>query len=583
MTEKLRINSFELTQAEVPAVSGGSRQLKKMKGVLEAVTVNGFHKGKRRLWISTFPTGVYHYPLDPETGNVMQVNPTLFRAESGEPNSIGINGISHMYEDQGENLWIGGRGLHMISSSVQYGKEGSVKTYRHVETDTTSISGESIFQIHPEDETKLWILSNGGLDLLNKEAGLFEHVVKDREFVGSIYRSLEGTLYAGTIQGLYILTREQGRYRLSTAPIWSGGEVSSILEDKMGRLWLRTGVGLVCYDLKQNLAIPLTESDGISSRMAVTIGDFYKISDGRMYTMEDGTFLFDPLTLSVDQNKTKVVLTSLEVNNQTAGIGFQRDHTEFAVKKNISVLDKLIVDHLHNNFAIEFSALEMTAPEKNLYRHQLEGYDNEWILTNHKNRKATYTNLNPGDYVFKVKASNHHGIWNEEETILKITVLPPPWRTNWAYTGYGILLLGLLFGARKVIVQRERLKSNLKLAKVEQEKEHFELEKAKEVDKVKSTFFANISHEFRTPLTLIKGPVQEMMEEFGDHPKVKERMKLVQRNADLVLKLINQLLDLAKLDSGTLTVEKSQNDLNEFLRVVSGSFSSLAFQKKYRS
>jgi signal transduction histidine kinase len=142
-----------------------------------------------------------------------------------------------------------------------------------------------------------------------------------------------------------------------------------------------------------------------------------------------------------------------------------------------------------------------------------------------------------------------------------------------------MLFIGLFYAARKNIVQRERLKSNLKLAKVEQEKEHFELEKAKEVDKVKSTFFANISHEFRTPLTLIKGPVQDLMEEFADHPNVKERLKLVQRNADLVLKLINQLLDLAKLESGTLTVEKSESDLNAFLRVVTNSFSSLAFQK----
>jgi signal transduction histidine kinase len=114
---------------------------------------------------------------------------------------------------------------------------------------------------------------------------------------------------------------------------------------------------------------------------------------------------------------------------------------------------------------------------------------------------------------------------------------------------------------------------------VEQEKEHFELEKAKEVDKMKSTFFANISHEFRTPLTLIKGPVQEVMEELSDHPKIKERLKLAEKNADLVLRLINQLLDLAKLESGTLTVEKSTNDFNSFLSAIVSSFSSLAFQK----
>jgi len=573
------VNSFELIQTELSSMKRGSMQFQKLAGVIDAVALNSFLQGKRRFWISTYPTGVYYYRLDPETGMIMQEKPTLLKAESGNPNSIGINGISHMFEDAEENLWIGGQGLHKISSSAEYGTEGSVTTYSHIAPDTNSISGQSIYQIYPEDDKLLWILSNGGLDLFHKDTGVFEHVVKAREFVTALYRSTEGKLYASTIQGVYDLTKDKGHYRLSITPIWSGGEVSAIQEDKTGRLWLRSEHGLVCYDLKKNLAIPLTESDGIFYTMAVNAGDFHKTSDGELFTIDNGIFLFDPMTLSVDHDKTNVVMTSLEVNNQAPVIGPQGDRAVFAVKKDISVLDKLVVDHRTNNFGIEFSALEMTAPEKNLYQHKLEGYDNEWILTDHKNRKATYTNLDAGHYTFKVRASNHHGIWSEQETTLDIVILPPPWKTTWAYTGYGLLIVGLLIAARKTIVQRERLKSKLKIAKVEQEKEHFELEKAKEIDKVKSTFFANISHEFRTPLTLIKGPVQEMLEDFADHPKVRERMKLVQRNADLVLKLINQLLDLAKLESGTWSIEKSENDLNSFLNVVTSSFSSMAFQK----
>jgi signal transduction histidine kinase len=306
----------------------------------------------------------------------------------------------------------------------------------------------------------------------------------------------------------------------------------------------------------------------------------HKTSSGEILMASvDGVTAFDPAKFQPTRVKTLPVLTSLEVNNSPVIGGKLHGDKDFALPSDISVLEELMIDYKHNNFTIEFSAMEMTAPEKNLYRHKLEGYDNDWIETDFRNRTATYTNLDAGEYTFRVTASNHHGIWGDVEKTLKIKVLPPPWKSTWAYTGYAIIFIGLLYAARKIVVQRERLKSNLKLEKVEREKEHFELEKAKEVDKVKSTFFANISHEFRTPLTLIKGPVQEMLEEYAEHPKIKERMKLVQRNADLVLKLINQLLDLAKLESGTLSVEKTESDLNSFLSVVTNSFSSLAFQK----
>jgi signal transduction histidine kinase/CheY-like chemotaxis protein len=170
-------------------------------------------------------------------------------------------------------------------------------------------------------------------------------------------------------------------------------------------------------------------------------------------------------------------------------------------------------------------------------------------------------------------------VWSAHERKLVIIILPPPWRTWWAYTGYGFLVLGALYAGRRNLLQRERLKSTLKLEQVAREKEHFELEKAQEVDRVKTSFFTNISHEFRTPLTLIKGPVDVLLDKFKDDPDVRARLKMVQQNSDLLLKLINQLLDLAKLESGTLKIEKTQGDLYSFVRAIASSFSSFAAQK----
>jgi ligand-binding sensor domain-containing protein len=433
-TDNFPLNSFELSQAELPRTKGVTKPSRKLKGTLNAVEITELLQGKRRLWISTYPTGVYYYPIDPQTGLVMDMEPTLLGAKGGDPNAIGINGISSMLEDNEGNLWIGGQGLHKIIASATYGADGSVKTYSHNEADTNSISGQTIFHLYAEDDQSLWVATNGGLDLFHKTTGVFEHVIKDPGFVTSIYRRSDGSLLAGTIQGVYNLSKDNGHYRLSAAPIWGGGDVAFMLEDTIGRLWMRTAVGVVCYDYKQKLKIPLTESDGIFYKKSINPGLFDKTSDGKMLLIEDGILIFDPLTLSLEQNKPKVVLTGLEVNNQVPAIGRPQDATIFNVKSHISVLEQLVVDHLHNNFGIEFSALEMTAPERNLYQHKLQGYDNEWIQTDYKNRRATYTNLDPGDYLFRVKASNRHGIWSDVETTLKIKVLPPPWKSNWAYT-----------------------------------------------------------------------------------------------------------------------------------------------------
>ena len=200
----------------------------------------------------------------------------------------------------------------------------------------------------------------------------------------------------------------------------------------------------------------------------------------------EGFSFFDPQSLLVNKAKTHPVLTRLTINNRVPDIGIkQKEGDKFSIKKDISVLQNLVLDYQHNNFSIEFSGMEMTAPEKNLYRHKLEGYDNDWIETDWKNRTATYTNLDPGEYHFKVMVSNHHGIWSEEETTLTVSILPPPWKTWWAYTLYGLALVGIFLSWRTYDLKRVKLKHRA---------EHLS-----ELDNLKTRFFANISHEFRTP------------------------------------------------------------------------------------
>src|SRR5258706_11426025 len=259
-----------------------------------------------------------------------------------------------------------------------------------------------------------------------------------------------------------------------------------------------------------------------------------------IFSNSEGLTVFDPLTLKINTTKPKPVITQLKINNKivsTKGKGSS------VIPHSINTLTELELDYTQNILTIEFAAMDLTAPEKNKYVYQLDRFDNEWIQTDWKNRTATYTNLKPGSYIFRVKASNQDGVWNDHVTSLKIMVLPPPWKTWWAYSLYGIAFAGILLVARKNIIQRERLASKLKL-------EHLELEKVQEIDKVKTNFFANISHEFRTPLTLIQGPVQNLLERYKKDKEAETQLNLIQQNSDRLLRLVNQILELARLESG---------------------------------
>jgi signal transduction histidine kinase/DNA-binding response OmpR family regulator len=299
-----------------------------------------------------------------------------------------------------------------------------------------------------------------------------------------------------------------------------------------------------------------------------------KTSNGLLiFTAWDGFSLVDPRQFKVSDYQVSAIITKMEVNNKEVQItGNSSASASFVLPKAILFIHDVVMDYTQNDFAFEFSAMQMTDPKKNRYRYKLEGYDGDWIETDWTNRRARYTNLNAGTYTFRVKASNHQGIWSDQETTLVVRIFPPPWKTTWAYLGYGILILGILYAGMRNAVRREQLKAGFKLKELE-------LRKAKEVDQVKSQLFANISHEFRTPLTLIKGPVQALLEQATEKMN-RDQLLTIQRNADLLLKLVNQLLELARLESGTVIERKSEGDLNTFITIVASSFNSMAEQKQ---
>ena len=337
-----------------------------------------------------------------------------------------------------------------------------------------------------------------------------------------------------------------------------------------GRLWMMTRQGITCYDLREKIAIQFNENDGLEHRRGEYPANIPILtSQGIMVISDhDGLTSFEPSTLRINRKKTFPLLTRVSVNNQTPPVGsFKNGDDQYSISTDVSILEELVLDYQHNNFTLEFSSMELTSPEKNLYRHKLEGFDEEWIETDWKNRTATYTNLDAGTYTFRVKASNYHGIWSDNERVLSVIILPPPWKTWWAYTLYAIAFIGVFLYWRSIENKKLQLRHRTKYLS--------------ELDNLKTRFFQNISHEFRTPITLIVSPLKEL---YGGKFKgdLKSTYGIMLRNGNRLLRLINQLLDLSKLEAGKMQLNSAVIDLVEFLREIVAAYESLAANKNIK-
>lgn len=268
---------------------------------------------------------------------------------------------------------------------------------------------------------------------------------------------------------------------------------------------------------------------------------------------------FNPRKIKASQYKAPLWITDFHLlGNRPGQSGY--------IPKNINDTDKITLPYKLNNFTITLSALDFSAPEKNEYAYRIKNQSDEWIPLG-TNRNITFTNMTPGKYIFQAKATNSTGRWSPKITQLTIAINPPWWRTWWAYLIYVLILIGLIFFFRKRELNRVRLQ--------------LEAGKLKELDHLKSRFFANISHEFRTPLTLLIGPLEDLMNG-GDEKAFKEIVPEMHRNSKRLLQLINQLLDLSRLDAGKYQINTEQENIIPFVKQIVHSFSSMAQTRDIR-
>ena len=538
---------------------------------------------KGTIWLGT-PTGLVNFDPINEIFKVFNFN----------------KNIRTVKEDKRGNLWIGinissGRGFVRLDNNFN-------------EIAVTDSAGNKLrwlindITIYDDSTLIACTVDSGSILKINTNSNKFSVLYKSNDYFYTLHKDVSGLIWAGTRDNGVICfdpsTQKITDHFISEIKndkSITGNSVMTIFEDALNNLWMGTNVGLNKFDRAKNEFYHFTEKDGLPYNRVDLI--FTDSKNNLWLITVKGLSKFNPSTGEI---KNYDVLPGL-IGPDWQGIGCQLDNGEIyfdspggitrlhpdsiqdnqfippIVITNISVLDSTIylrdgitLSHDNNNISLEFASLSYIRPERNLYAYKLEGFDNEWNYVGTK-RNASYTNLDPGTYVFRVKGSNNDGIWNETGASLKLIILPPWWQTTWAYVIYILLISSIIYTIWKTQLKRIKIKHEYEMSK-------FETQKLHEIDEIKNRFFTNISHEFRTPLTLILGPVKQIIGRIKDE-RTKEELSIVHRNANKLLDLVNQLLEISKLESGSMKLLTIPQNAVPLVKALTMSFTSYAERK----
>ncbi|HEY4787602.1 MAG TPA: ATP-binding protein, partial [Bacteroidales bacterium] len=436
----------------------------------------------------------------------------------GPANSPIIAYVNTILEDSENNIWVG-----TLNGLIQLKKDphNEFRFTRYTEGGNPSnISSKRITVLFEDYDKNLWVGTHDkGLNLLNKKNNSFTHFQK------------QDGLPSNSIKG--------------------------VLEDKRGNLWICTTKGISKFNPNLNTFRNYTKEDGLNSEEFHSNACLNSKTGEFFFGGINGFNAFYPDSIRDNAAVPSIYLTDFKISNKSVSISSEGS----PLKKSISETRDITLSYKQNSFTIDFVALNYTRSSQNQYAYILEGLEKEWNHVGHK-RFATYTYINPGTYVFKVIGSNNDGVWNKIPTTLEIIILPPFWKTIWAYILYCLVILSLLFLFVRLSMIQAKQSQLL------------------ELDKMKLDFFTNISHEIRTPLTLILSPLETLVSSTKIEAGVKNQLTLVYKNADRLFRLINELMDFSKTEESELKISVQQGDIVKFIREVFGFYNELAFQKK---
>lgn len=539
------------------------------------------------LWIGTFGQGLKQFDIKSSKVKDWEL---IFQ----KSNNPVVKFVKSLYADSKNNLWIGywGSGLGRI-----FLKTGQTFVWNLEIDNQKGLSSGDVWTIAEDRLGRIWVgTSDGGLNLFeDKDGGVFKQWKHDKGndislSSDNIYSIIESSiskydseeinviLWIATSKGLnqfIVKSKSDNHYDYNVETSSYGykegladNSINSILEDDDGNLWLGTSSGISFFDIKEKYFINFKNGDGINGTV-MNMESAIKLDNGLMiFGSDKGMNVFDPKKIELSSFSPPVIITNFQLYNQSVKAG-----NNSPLKESISFAKEIELKNYEDVFSFEFAALDYNLPKSIKYAYKMEGFDEDWTESGTR-RFATYTNLGPGDYIFKVKSTNADGVWNSDVSSIRIMIHPPWWGTIWAYGLYTLLIIVGLLVIRRFEINRTKLRNQLRL-------KEFEAKKNIDLQQLKSRFFANLSHEFRTPLMLIKGPVERLKnnEDFKSHIN---EIEMIERNSANLEKLINELLELSQLESSSIPLKAKKVNIVVLLRGIVSQFESIAEQKRIK-
>ncbi len=506
------------------------------------------------LWIGTYRAGLNL--LDIRSGRFQR-----FKHNPDDPKSLAGNNVYALMKD-GDHLWTL---CHSDGLSILDLNSWDFQNYRSEADRPHSLSSDFPRAIVKDREGRIWIGTEAGLNLVVRDGpkgppASFRRFLPDLN-IYALFEDSKQRLWLGSFgSGLIRFEPESGRTQhYGAAEGLSGNTVLGILEDDRGQLWLSTSSGITRFDPQKETFVNYDDTNGLINHEHNYNAYAQLLSGELLFGGTEGFSLFHPEDLQVKTDAPNVVFTDLMYHNAPVKVN---DHTGL-LSRSINQTQQLVFRHNEASFTLQFSVPDYMNVNSNQYAFLLEGLDKHWNYRTGKS-EASYTIQKHGDYVFRLKGANSSGVWSNTDRVLSIKVLPPPWLTAWAYCGYALVLgLLVLAGVRYV-----RLNHRLQLEQMAKEQQ-------KEMHEMKLNFFTNITHELRTPLALITGPIEELLHR-EHNPEKTEFLRGVKRNANRLLNLANQLLVFRKVEQGHLSLKVGKVDLIGFLEEIFSSFEHIA-------
>ncbi len=656
---------------------------------LNSDIINTIYASENRLWVGTAGDGLYIYDINNK-------DVKHFQLDANNPYSISSDFISSIVKDGDENIWIGtwGMGLQRMTNknpqkftsySEEHGLSNDFISCLYVNSkgelivgtrgglfvynkktdlfETIELSVKNYFDpwkvgcLQEDDEGYLWVGTTNGLhrfkaDLIsagsNYKLSKYDVVTfkKTNEknslpnnYITSIENDKNGNIWIGTYgNGIgKCIVNSDGNYvfeNYTEGEGLSNNVVYKVLSDSKNDLWISTENGLSHFKVKDKLFVNYYKKDGLRNNQYYWSAGFKAESGDLFFGGLNGLNFFNPDSINSYPDISQTYITKLNVANNVVKAGVER-HGIIPFNKSVFTTDTIVLSYKDNVFSFEFSALPYYLSTKIRYEYQLEGVDQNWVEVGSDRRMASYTNLNGGEYLFKVRSTNLDGEWNKEPTSVLLVINPPFWKTSWFKI---LLLIALVFLVSAYIryksyriteqkkrlerivedrtdeikVKNEQLEQNSKILiarnqqlalrqeEIEKQKNLLEQqnkeiisqrdqliilnEEVESIHQKRMQFFTNISHEFRTPLTLIISPIEKMLNESFNYSKenISHTIKYIKRNAERLLMLTNEILTFRKLEAGKVRITLSQGNLSSLIEDVAEAFRSLADQKNIK-